>query len=151
MREKKNEFVFTIGFKKKDPEHVRVAKMLNEMDPKNQFIVNAVLCYVDSGYVNVRPWNLQPLFVQAENIQPSVQIKQGPKPLKEDEELDENDARTIMQSLKNFRAWYYYEHCFIIHYHENKFLLPNKSNKYIWGFTMETVSWNVQLCVYNIQ
>ena len=54
MREKKNEFVFTIGFKKKDPEHVRVAKMLNEMDPKNQFIVNAVLCYVDSGYVNVR-------------------------------------------------------------------------------------------------
>ena len=48
MREKKNEFVFTIGFKKKDPEHVRVAKMLNEMDPKNQFIVNAVLCYVDS-------------------------------------------------------------------------------------------------------
>ena len=104
MREKKNEFVFTIGFKKKDPEHVRVAKMLNEMDPKNQFSVNAVLCYVDSGYVNVRPWNLQPLFVQAENIQPSVQIKQGPKPLKEDEELDENDARTIMQSLKNFRA-----------------------------------------------
>ena len=92
MREKKNEFVFTIGFKKKDPEHVRVAKMLNEMDPKNQFIVNAVLCYV------------QPLFLQAENIQPSVQIKQGPKPLKEDEELDENDARTIMQSLKNFRA-----------------------------------------------
>ena len=90
--------------RKKDPEHVRVAKMLNEMDPKNQFIVNAVLCYVDSGYVNVRPWNLQPLFVQAENIQPSVQIKQGPKPLKEDEELDENDARTIMQSLKNFRA-----------------------------------------------
>ena len=80
-----------------------------------------------------------------------MQIKQGPKPLKEDEELDENDARTIMQSLKNFRAWYYYEHCFIIHYHENKFLLRNKSNKYILGFTMETVSWNVQLCVYNIQ
>ena len=79
-------------------------KRIRNMDPKNQFIVNAVLCYVDSGYVNVRPWNLQPLFVQAENIQPSVQIKQGPKPLKEDEELDENDARTIMQSLKNFRA-----------------------------------------------
>ena len=30
MREKKNEFVFTIGFKKKDPEHVRVAKMLKD-------------------------------------------------------------------------------------------------------------------------
>ena len=29
---------------------------------------------------------------------------------------------------------------FIIHYHENKFLLRNKSNKYILGFTMETVS-----------
>ena len=39
MREKKNEFVFTIGFKKKDPEHVRVAKMLNEMDPKTSLLL----------------------------------------------------------------------------------------------------------------
>ena len=38
MREKKNEFVFTIGFKKKDPEHVRVAKMLR-WTPKTSLLL----------------------------------------------------------------------------------------------------------------
>lgn len=107
MREKKNEFVFTIGFKKKDPEHVRVAKMLNEMDTKNQFIVDAVLCYVDSGYMNVRPWNIKPAFIQPG--QP-ITVQEAIFPLdmdvqtrKVEEEIEEEDITGIMQALRGFR------------------------------------------------
>lgn len=42
--EKKNSFITTIGFKKDDPDHVYVAKLLNTLGRgKAQFIVKAVL------------------------------------------------------------------------------------------------------------
>ena len=44
--EKKNPYVTTIGFNRKDPNHVRVAEFLNKMGRgKAQYIVNAVMAY----------------------------------------------------------------------------------------------------------
>lgn len=110
MREKKNEFVFTIGFKKKDPEHVRVVKMLNEMGTINQFIVDAVLCYVDSGYMNVRPWNIKPAFIQPGQPgqpvaaqEPVFPADRGVPAKKVEEVLKEEDITGIMQTLRGFR------------------------------------------------
>lgn len=103
MGGKKNEFVFTIGFKRTDPEHIRVAKILNEMDAKNQFLVNAVLCYVDSGYMNMRPWNMQPAFGQpaAGPVAETSTYENRQEPGDTDE-LEE-DASGILESLQGFR------------------------------------------------
>lgn len=109
MRKKKNEFVFTIGFKEKDPEHVRVVKMLNEMDTKNQFIVDAILCYVDSGYQNLRPWNILGPAVRANDTERPAPPEEG-SPASSDAEPDKNwdmeddDINGIMQSLQAFRG-----------------------------------------------
>lgn len=44
--EKKNPYVTTIGFNKDDPDHVRVAELLNSMGRgKAQYLVKAVLAY----------------------------------------------------------------------------------------------------------
>ena len=44
--EKKNPYVTTIGFNRKDPNHVKVAEILNETGRgKAQYIVNAVMAY----------------------------------------------------------------------------------------------------------
>ena len=46
MVEKKNPYVATVGFNKDDPDHVRVAELLNSMGrSKAQYIVKAVLAY----------------------------------------------------------------------------------------------------------
>ena len=46
MVEKKNPYVTTIGFNKDDPDHVRVAELLNSMGRgKAQYLVKAVLAY----------------------------------------------------------------------------------------------------------
>ncbi len=46
MVEKKNPYVTTVGFNKDDPDHVRVAELLNSMGrSKAQYIVKAVLAY----------------------------------------------------------------------------------------------------------
>lgn len=51
--EKKNPYVTTIGFNRKDPNHVRVAEFLNEMGRgKAQYIVNAVMAHHDALKVN---------------------------------------------------------------------------------------------------
>lgn len=51
--EKKNPYVMTIGFNRRDPNHVKVAELLNEMGRgKAQYIVNAVIAYHDASKVN---------------------------------------------------------------------------------------------------
>ena len=46
MVEKKNPYVTTVGFNKDDPDHVRVAELLNSMGrSKAQYIVKAVIAY----------------------------------------------------------------------------------------------------------
>lgn len=102
MTGKKNEFVFTIGFKRTDPEHVRVVNILNETASKNQFIVDAVLCYVDSGYMNVRPWNIQPAFGQAGTTPMSTHSSHEINLEKNTDEL-EDDANGILQTIQEFR------------------------------------------------
>lgn len=104
MKGKKNEFVFTIGFKRTNPEHVRVVNILNEMDSKNQFIVDAVLCYVDSGYMNVRPWNLQPAFIQTGNVPVPVQDTERYGQPSEEQKMDDADINDIMQTIQSFRS-----------------------------------------------
>lgn len=103
MTGKKNEFVFTIGFKRTDPEHVRVVNILNETASKNQFIVDAVLCYVDSGYMNVRPWNIQPAFGQPAAVPAADSFADKDEPVQEAADELEEDAGGILQSLQSFR------------------------------------------------
>lgn len=104
MKGKKNEFVFTIGFKRTNPEHVRVVDILNEMDSKNQFIVDAVLCYVDSGYMNVRPWNLHPAFIQPESAPVPGQSNEEYRRADVEQQIDDGDINEIMQTLQSFRS-----------------------------------------------
>lgn len=104
MKGKKNEFVFTIGFKRTDPEHVRVVNILNETDSKNQFIVDAVLCYVDSGYMNVRPWNIQPVFRQPGSAPVPLQNSGEYEQAEEEQKIDDTDINNIMQTIQSFRS-----------------------------------------------
>lgn len=104
MKGKKNEFVFTIGFKRTDPEHVRVVNILNETDSKNQFIVDAVLCYVDSGYMNVRPWNIQPAFRQTGSAPVPLQNSGEYEQAEEEQKIDDTDINNIMQTIQSFRS-----------------------------------------------
>ena len=103
MTGKKNEFVFTIGFKRTDPEHVRVVNILNETACKNQFIVDAVLCSVDSGYMNVRPWTIQPAFRLSENDSVAIPATIERKANSEDINEMKEDISGILQSLQGFR------------------------------------------------
>lgn len=100
---KKNEFIFTIKFDEKDPEHVRVTKLLNETDKKNQLIVSAILCYIDSGYMNVRPWNIYPAFGPPGAVITEHQIPDH-KVLVDEDGLEEDDIDGIMQSLQAIRG-----------------------------------------------
>ncbi|EET58330.1 hypothetical protein BRYFOR_09717 [Marvinbryantia formatexigens DSM 14469] len=43
---KKNPNIFTIGFKKRNPNHQRVVEILNHTDEKAELIVTAILCYM---------------------------------------------------------------------------------------------------------
>ncbi len=105
MNGKKNEFVFTIGFKKTDPEHVRVVNILNKTASKNQFIVDAVLCYVDSGYMNVRPWNIYPAFApeRLESANETDLLSGKEERPDMETKLDTEDIYGIFQSLSAFR------------------------------------------------
>lgn len=93
---KKNPFIFTIKFDEKDSEHVRITSILNSANRKNQLIVNAILCYIDSGYINIRPWNIKTAigFSSSEYIDELNSEK---------EELLEDDIEDIIQSLKDLR------------------------------------------------
>lgn len=87
--------------------HIRVVKMLNEMGTINQFIVDAVLCYVDSGYMSVWPWNIKPAFIQPGQpvaVQEPVSPAAMDVPAKKaEEELEEEDITGITQALRRFR------------------------------------------------
>lgn len=60
--EKKNPYVTTVGFNKDDPDHVRVAELLNSMGRgKAQYLVKAVLAYQnmqENGQVPMPPGGL---------------------------------------------------------------------------------------------
>lgn len=65
---KKDPFKFTIGFDRKDPEHIRVVDILNDTEKKAQLITRAILHYVGEAQ-NQRIeesdiTNLQPLIAE---------------------------------------------------------------------------------------
>lgn len=54
--EKKNPYVMTIGFNRRDPNHREVAEFLNGIERgKAQYIVNAVMAYHDASKENFLP------------------------------------------------------------------------------------------------
>ena len=79
--------------------------MLNEMDPKNQFIVDAILCYVDSGYMNLRPWNIMGPAVGTVAGSPMAagSASDYAEPEKTGD-MEDEDITDIMQSLQAFRG-----------------------------------------------
>lgn len=117
--EKKNPYVTTIGFNRKDPNHVKVAELLNEMGRgKAQYIVNAVMAYHDTLNVNhiseldrvaIRKIIQELLEEEGYELDNSKGKHRDNKiAALEDEgerihQLEENDILNIMNSLSTFR------------------------------------------------
>lgn len=117
--EKKNPYVTTIGFNRKDPNHVKVAELLNEMGRgKAQYIVNAVMAYHDTLKVNhiseldrtaIRKIIQELLEEEGYDWNNSKGKRRDSKNTAlEDEgrrihQLEENDILNIMDSLSAFR------------------------------------------------
>lgn len=123
--EKKNPFITTVGFKKDDPEHVYVAKLLNSMGRgKAQYIVKAVMMYQnmkESGemvtigctydYERIRRVVLQVIEERERQMGLSLQEVTMPEEKKKEMEpeedmltsLDEDVLSGIMVSLEAFK------------------------------------------------
>lgn len=121
--EKKNAFVTTIGFNKNDPDHVRVAELLNSMSRgKAQYIVNAVLAYRNmlqgeimqpsggsADYESIRRVVLQILEEeQIRSIKVPTELPKEQETVSEKQEdvlekFDENALDGIMASIAAFR------------------------------------------------
>lgn len=121
--EKKNPYVFTIGFDETDPSHIRAAEILNGTKKKASLIASAVLSYVDgvdSEHASeLHPEALQPLLERlvkkelekAMNRQDISKVKSEKEPEQvisltsaEDEPpLDEYMTQDIMNAMDVFR------------------------------------------------
>lgn len=123
--EKKNPFVTTVGFKKDDPDHIYVAKLLNSMGRgKAQYIVKAVMLYQDmqeSGekvptgstydYERIRRVVLQIIEERERQMGVTVREVTLPEEKKKEQELeedmltnlDEDALNGIMASLAAFQ------------------------------------------------
>ena len=123
--EKKNPFVITVGFKKEDPDHVYVAKLLNTMGRgKAQYIVKAVLAYrempkrekaflpmdVPLSYENIKQIVLQVIEERERQNGKTVDLfnKEETQLMQEKEndlleEFDEYALSDIMASIEAFR------------------------------------------------
>ena len=130
MVEKKNPYVTTVGFNKDDPDHVRVAELLNSMGrSKAQFIVKAVIAYqnmistggnmngmglpVSSDYTQIKQMVYQILKELRENgsdlLPPELPDGQKQPEKKEPEDnmlsgLDETAMSGILASIAAFQA-----------------------------------------------
>lgn len=114
--EKKNPYVMTIGFNRKDPNHVRVAEFLNEMGRgKAQYIVNAVMAYHDAPKVDHIPELdkaairkiIQEILEDEGYIWKGTTDEHRDKVISNDgkkkNQLEEKDVLNIMDSLSVFR------------------------------------------------
>lgn len=98
--EKKNPYVTTIGFNRRDPNHVRVAEFLNEMGRgKAQYIVNAVM-----AYQNGQTGNTSQNLTEKDIREMIADMIRDHKTQKEELGFKEKDANIIMDSLKLFKA-----------------------------------------------
>lgn len=64
---KKNPFVFTIGFDKKNPEHQEVVEILNQTDKKAALIADAILQYTGKK-------SIEDVGISQERLQSMVQL-----------------------------------------------------------------------------
>ena len=114
--EKKNPYVMTIGFNRRDPNHRKVAEFLNGMERgKAQYIVNAVISYQDEERENSIPlWNENSIRRVVEKVleenrsdifdERPVQHGNNPKNREErNSQLEEKYVLDIMDSLNAFR------------------------------------------------
>lgn len=119
---KKNPYVFTIGFDKTDPTHVRAAEILNGTKKKAQLIAAAILSYVDSvdseGIPDFHVESFQPLLekliqkelekVMNRHLAASADKEGNPSDSvldlsPEEKEMDESITRNIMEAMDTFR------------------------------------------------
>ena len=113
--EKKNPYVMTIGFNRRDPNHRKVAEFLNGMGRgKAQYIVNAV-----AAYQGEKEWSsvscidektlrkiVDEILAEKERKNPD-DFKKVQKDEKDSErkfQMDGKDIRNIMDSLNAFKV-----------------------------------------------
>ncbi len=115
--EKKNPYVTTIGFNRKDPNHRKVAELLNEMGRgKAQYIVNAVTAYQNNGdqhtiakeinYKNIRRL-VKEILAENENTAISAENERRSdlkkKEKNKEKGINEEDMKSILESLSLFK------------------------------------------------
>ncbi|HJC23244.1 MAG TPA: hypothetical protein H9761_06015 [Candidatus Eisenbergiella merdavium] len=103
---KKNPYVTTLGFNRKDPNHVRVAELLNEMGRgKTQYIVNAVIAYQDGPTekkgLGVTDADVRKIVL--EMIQKNKTEKNMTHSSSEGFSMDERSKEDILEALSCFR------------------------------------------------
>lgn len=98
---KKNPYVFTIGFDSKNPNHVKVASILNNMDRgKAQFIVDSILEHIQkidtsaSGGIDMAAMKL--LIKESVAMEVSRAIKEG----LENQQEKENEPIDLSETAK---------------------------------------------------
>lgn len=112
--EKKNPYVMTIGFNRRDPNHVKVAELLNEMGRgKAQYIVNAVMAYQGekewSSASCIDEKMLRKIvgeILAEKEMKNQYDFKKVQKDEKDSEtkfQMDGKDIRNIMDSLNAFK------------------------------------------------
>lgn len=119
---KKNPYIFTIGFNKSNPIHVKAVDILNRTKDKSQLIATALIYYLEdtetNGWQSLETGNLQPIISElvqrevekamknyqtaseAEKSTPSIMDKP-----KTSLSLDPELAQNAKNALKAFRRF----------------------------------------------
>lgn len=107
---KKNPYVFTIGFNPKDPDHVRVADLLNEQGKGNiaAFLVRAVRAYEGYTKPSFDPQAFEKMVKQIVEEQFAEQLEKQPPsptlpPIVKTAPLDSSAQKNILNGLAGFR------------------------------------------------
>lgn len=117
---KKNPYIFTIGFNKSNPIHVKAVDILNRTKDKSQLIATALLYYLEGTEVNewknLEAGNLQPIISELiqrevkkamENYQTVSEAEESTSIIKDNTEtslsLDSEIAQNARNALKAFR------------------------------------------------
>jgi hypothetical protein len=112
--EKKNPYVMTIGFNRRDPNHRKVAEFLNEMERgKAQYIVNAVMAYqgeMEWSSVSCIDEKMLRKIVgeilaekERKNPDDFKKVQKDEKDSERKFQMDGKDIRNIMDSLNAFK------------------------------------------------
>lgn len=119
---KKNPFIFTIGFNKSNPVHVKAVDILNRTKDKSQLIATALLYYLEdtepNGWQSLDAGNLQPIISELvqrevkkamENYQTVSDAEESTSIIMDKTEtslsLDPELAQNAKNALKAFRRF----------------------------------------------